>query len=83
MDLGTPQRIIHNDSGIQIIQETVTPAGDTIAKRVGFDFNPVQLDGDSPHLNLQTQKNGDIIRNGPYADPHVNVDPNTIKKEDY
>ena len=35
------------------------------------------------HLNLQTQKNGDIIRNWPYADPHDNVDPNTIKKGDY
>ena len=63
------------------VTDTIT--GDTIAKRVGFDFNPVKLDGDSPHLNLQTQKNRKIIRNGPYADPHVNVDPNTIKKGDY
>jgi Pretoxin HINT domain len=85
LDLGTPIRSVDGKTGVQFIQEAVDASGQTITKRVGFDLNPasphVQQYG--PHLNLQTQINGVIQRNGPLADPHLPVDPSTIRPGDY
>ena len=79
-----PAQIIDGPTGIQVIQN-YEENGKKMTKRVGFDVNPgschVQKLG--PHLNLQTQVNGKIIKKGKLADPHLPIDPSTIKKGDY
>ncbi|MEO3678411.1 chitobiase/beta-hexosaminidase C-terminal domain-containing protein [Rheinheimera sp. FR7-31] len=80
---GVPVRSIDGKTGVQFIQE-FTENGQEITKRVGFDLNPnsshVQQLG--PHLNLQTQINGKIQK-GVLADPHIPIDPKTIRPGDY
>lgn len=80
-----PVRSIDGPSGVQFIQEFTGPASDRIVKRVGFDLNP--LDGHvqtlGPHLNLQTQINGNVIKSGILADPHFLIDPTTIRSGDF
>ena len=79
-----PAQIIDGPTGIQVIQN-YEENGKKMTKKVGFDVNPgschVQKLG--PHLNLQTQVNGKIIKKGKLADPHLPIDPSTIKKGDY
>ena len=80
---GVPVRSIDGKTGVQFIQE-FTENGQKITKRVGFDLNPnsshvKQL---GPHLNLQTQINGKIQK-GTLADPHIPIDPKTIRPGDY
>ena len=79
-----PAQIIDGPTGIQVIQN-YEENGKKMTKRVGFDVNPgschVQKLG--PHLNLQTQVNGKIIKKGKLAVPHLPIDPSTIKKGDY
>jgi len=80
---GVPVRSIDGKTGVQFIQE-FTENGQKITKRVGFDLNPnsshvKQL---GPHLNLQTQINGKIQK-GALADPHIPIDPKTIRPGDY
>ena len=81
-DTRFPIRSIDQPQGVQFIQDL--PNG--ITKRVGFDLNPnsphVKNMG-GPHLNLQTQVNGKIIKNGPLSDPHIPIDPKTVIKNDY
>ncbi|WP_298940356.1 RHS repeat-associated core domain-containing protein [uncultured Psychromonas sp.] len=81
---GVPIRSIDGKTGVQFIQE-FTENGQKITKRVGFDLNPnsshvKQL---GPHLNLQTQINGKIKKKGALADPHISIDPKTIRPGDY
>lgn len=80
---GVPVRSIDEKTGVQFIQE-FTENGQKVTKRVGFDLNPnsshvKQL---GPHLNLQTQINGKIQK-GALADPHIPIDPKTIRSGDY
>ena len=79
-----PVRAIDGPYGVQFIQNFVEN-GKKITKRVGFDVNPntghVKQYG--PHLNLQTQVEGKIVKTGPLADPHTPIDPATIRKGDY
>ncbi|PHZ86391.1 hypothetical protein [Paremcibacter congregatus] len=85
LDEGVETVSIAGKTGLQFIQKTINQAGEAITKRVGFDLNPasahVQKLG--PHLNLQTQVNGKIINTGELADPHIPIDPATIRKGDY
>jgi hypothetical protein len=85
MDLGTPIRSVDGKTGVQFIQTGVDNLGQTITKRVGLDLNlaspHVQQIG--PHLNLQTQINGVIQRAGALADPHIPINPSTIRPGDF
>lgn len=81
---GVPIRSVDGKTGVQFIQE-FTENGQKITKRAGFDLNPnsshvKQL---GPHLNLQTQINGKIQKKGPLADPHIPIDPKSIRPGDY
>lgn len=81
---GVPIRSVDGKTGVQFIQE-FTENGQKITKHAGFDLNPnsshvKQL---GPHLNLQTQINGRIQKKGPLADPHIPIDPKTIRPGDY
>lgn len=78
-----PVRSVDGKTGVQFIQE-FTENGKKITKRAGLDLNPnsshvKQL---GPHLNLQTQINGKIQK-GALADPHIPIDPKTIRSGDY
>jgi hypothetical protein len=59
--------------------------GQKITKRVGIDVNPSSkhVIRQGPHLNLQTQINGRPVTKGPLADPHIPIDPKTIRPGDY
>ncbi len=76
--------IIEQNSGIQVIQTFVDSQGQSITRRVGFDVNlnssHVRAMG-GPHLNLQTQING-VIQRGNLADPHISINPNTVRPGD-
>ena len=84
LDLGTDIKSHTNKNGVQFIQQGADANGQ-VTKRVGFDVNPssnhVQKEG--PHLNLQTQRNGNIVKNGPEADPHIPIDPSTVRPGDF
>jgi RHS repeat-associated protein len=82
LDLGTPIRSVDNKTGVQFIQRS----GDgSITKRVGFDLDPnsQHVQDLGPHLNLQTQKAGKVVTKGPLKDPHMSIDPATIRLGDY
>jgi RHS repeat-associated protein len=84
LEPGVPMRVVDRPTGIQIIQEFTDSAGRRITRRVGFDVNPSsghvrQL---GPHLNLQTQIDG-VIQKGALADPHIPIDPSTVRPTDY
>jgi hypothetical protein len=85
MEPGVAVRSVESKTGIQLIQEFVDSQGQRITKRVGFDVNPnsphVRQLG--PHINLQTQINGKIQTSGPLSDPHIPIDPKTVRKGDY
>ena len=83
--VGEGARIVESGSGAyQFISEAVDAAGNTITKIARFDINPasahVQLYG--PHLNLETQINRIPVRTGSLADPHLPIDPTTIRPGD-
>lgn len=75
---------VSGSGGYQFINSTVDSAGNTVTKISRFDINPasphVQQYG--PHLNLETQINGVPVRSGPLADPHIPIDPGTIRPGD-
>lgn len=84
LEPGVPMRVMHGPTGIQIIQEFTDSAGRRITRRVGFDVNPSsshvrQL---GSHLNLQTQINS-VIQRGALTDPHIPIDPSTVRTTDY
>jgi len=70
--------------GTQVISSTVDANGNTITKIARIDINQksshVQKIG--PHLNLETQINGKSIKTGPLKDPHLPIDPKTIRPGD-
>jgi Pretoxin HINT domain len=81
-----PMRFVDGETGVQVIQTFTDAQGRTITRRVGFDLNPntphVQQLG--PHLNLQTQINGKVQnKNTSLADPHIPIDPSTIRQGDF
>jgi hypothetical protein len=83
--LGGQGRVVASGSGgYQFINTSLDTAGNTVASIARFDLNPasthVQKLG--PHLNLETQINGDPVRSGPLADPHIPIDPTTIRPGD-
>ena len=80
---GIPVRSIDGKTGVQFIQE-YTENGQQITKRVGFDLNPnsAHVKELGPHLNLQTQIDGKIQKDA-LADPHIPIDPKTIRPGDY
>ncbi|MEH1789026.1 MAG: polymorphic toxin-type HINT domain-containing protein [Nostoc sp.] len=84
LEPGVPMRVMDGPTGIQIIQEFTDSAGRRITRRVGFDVNPSsghvrQL---GSHLNLQTQING-VIQRGALTDPHIPIDPSTVRTTNY
>jgi hypothetical protein len=85
MEPGVPIRSVDGSTGVQFVQNYVDAAGNAITKRVGFDINPATSHVKSlgPHLNLQTQINGRIVRSGPFADPHIPIDPLSITPGDF
>ncbi|MEU4806308.1 RHS repeat-associated core domain-containing protein [Actinosynnema sp. NPDC023587] len=82
---GDNARVVPSGSGgYQFIGTSTDSAGNRIASVARFDINPasphVQQLG--PHLNLETQVNGNPVRSGPYNDPHIPIDPSTIRPGD-
>jgi RHS repeat-associated protein len=81
---GTGRIVVSGSGGYQFINQTVDAAGNRITRIARFDINPnsahVQQYG--PHLNLETQINGVSVRSGPMADPHLPIDPSTIRPGD-
>lgn len=77
--------VISGSGGVQFMREVYLPNGTRITSIARFDINPssmhVQTLGE--HLNLETQINGVTVKTGPLADPHIRIDPSTIKAGDY
>ncbi|EWM17835.1 polymorphic toxin-type HINT domain-containing protein [Kutzneria sp. 744] len=83
--VGGQGRMVKSGSGgWQFINSSVNEAGETVTKIARFDINPnsahVQKLG--PHLNLETQVNGRTVTSGPLKDPHLPIDPSTIRPGD-
>lgn len=83
--VGKKGRIVPSGSGgYQFIGIGVNPQGQNVTRIARFDINPnsphVQQYG--PHLNLETQINVKPVRKGSLADPHIPVDPSTIRPGD-
>ena len=78
-------RTVESSTGVQFIQEFIDADGNRITRRVGFDIDPNSghVIANGPHLNIQTQINGRIVRDGLLADPHTPIDPDTIIPGDY
>jgi RHS repeat-associated protein len=85
MQQGTPIRTLNTKSGVQFIQNFTDKLGRDITRRAGFDLNPnsPHVNQFGPHLNLQTQINGVIQKKGAFADPHIPINPKTIRPGDY
>ncbi len=81
---GVPERLTQSGSGIQVIQTTTNSSGQSVVRRVGFDVNPssAHVRRFGPHLNLQTQVDG-VIQGGALADPHIPIDPSTVRPGDF
>lgn len=81
---GEKIEIKKNKTGFQFIQN-YTENGKKITKRAGLDLNPnsSHVKKIGPHLNLQTQVNGNVVKGGKLADPHISIDKNTIRVGDY
>ncbi|HEV2638020.1 MAG TPA: DUF6531 domain-containing protein [Actinocrinis sp.] len=83
--VGDNARIVRSGSGgFQFLSTGTDPAGDTVTGIARFDINPASphVQGLGPHLNLETQVNGTTVRSGPLADPHISIDPATIRPGD-
>ncbi|MFI6132873.1 FG-GAP-like repeat-containing protein [Micromonospora sp. NPDC051141] len=82
---GQGKAVTSGSGGVQFINSSVDAAGRTVTKISRFDINPnsghVQALG--AHLNLETQINGKTVTSGPMADPHIPIDPATIRPGDY
>jgi hypothetical protein len=67
-------------TNFQFTSTTTDAAGNTVTKNARFDVNPadphVQKQG--PHLNLETQVNGQRVG----VDPHTPIDPSTVRPGD-
>jgi RHS repeat-associated protein len=75
---------VSGSGGYQFINTTIDLSGDQITKIARFDVNPfsphVQKWG--PHLNLETHINGVPVRSGPLVDPHIPINPSTVRSGD-
>jgi len=83
--VGDGARIVRSGSGnFQLISEYTNPAGQRITVIARFDINPASphVGGLGPHLNLETQINGNPVRTGPLADPHIPITPGSWKPGD-
>lgn len=84
---GAPTKTVTSGSGgVQFIREVVDPvSGKKITKIARFDINPASphVGKLGPHLNLETQINGETVTSGLQADPHIPIDPTTIRPGDY
>lgn len=67
-------------TNFQFTSTTTDAAGNTVTRNARFDVNPadphVQKQG--PHLNLETQVNGQRVG----VDPHTPIDPSTVRPGD-
>jgi len=81
---GIPVNFAQSGTGIQVIQQTTNSQGQSIVRRIGFDVNPnsAHVRRFGPHLNLQTQVDG-VIQRGALADPHIPIDPSTVRPGDF
>jgi hypothetical protein len=81
---GQGRIVVSGSGGYRYISTTIDAQGNTVTKITRFDVNPnsqhVQQYG--PHLNLETQINGVTVRSGPLTDPHIPIDPSTIRLGD-
>jgi RHS repeat-associated protein len=81
---GTGRVVESGSGGYQFISQSTDAAGRPVTSVARFDINPnnshVQQYG--PHLNLETQVGGRPVRSGPYADPHIPIDPTMIRPGD-
>jgi RHS repeat-associated protein len=81
---GNFRTVTSGSGGYMFINSSTDAAGNTVNRIARFDINPnsphVQALG--PHLNLETQINGRPVRSGPMADPHIPIDPATIRPGD-
>jgi hypothetical protein len=77
--------IMSGSRAVQYVSTSVDEAGRTVTKITRFDVNPnvPHVQDLGPHLNLETQINGRPVRTGPDADPHIPIDPATIKPGDH
>ena len=73
--------VITKSGNVQFTSTTTDAAGNIVTRNARFDVNPssghVQKQG--PHLNLETQVNG----KSDGTDPHIPIDPETIRQGDY
>ncbi|GJL64143.1 MAG: hypothetical protein NPIRA04_27970 [Nitrospirales bacterium] len=85
LDLGPPIRTFESRAGVQFIQEGIDAQGRLITKRAGFDLNRASghVKREGEHLNLQIQIYGIPQRKGLLADPHIPIDPKTIRPGDF
>lgn len=81
---GNFRTVTSGSGGFQFMSSETDAAGNTIMRIARIDINPstqhvIDL---GPHLNLETQINGRPVRSGPMADPHIPIDPATIRPGD-
>ena len=82
---GTGAIVVSGSGGYQYINRTVDEQGNPIRKITRFDINPASphVQEYGPHLNMEVQNaNGNTIRSGSMADPHLPIQPNTIQSGD-
>ncbi|WP_040405918.1 DUF6531 domain-containing protein [Amycolatopsis nigrescens] len=81
---GEGRVIVSGSDAYQFVRHSEDAAGRRISSIARFDINPTAGDviRNGPHLNLETQINGRPVRTGPYADPHIPIDPTTIRPGD-
>lgn len=81
---GKGEMIVSGSKGWRFVSHSVDKLGNSVARAFRFDFNPesghVQQIG--PHLNLETQINGKVVRAGALADPRIPIDSATIRPGD-
>lgn len=81
---GSGQMVQSGSGGHQFISHSTDAAGQRVTSIARFDINPssphVQQYG--PHLNLETQVGGRPVQSGAFRDPHIAIDPSTIRPGD-
>ncbi|MGH3468692.1 MAG: RHS repeat-associated core domain-containing protein, partial [Thermocrispum sp.] len=81
---GTGQMGVSGSQGYQFMSHNTDADARRVTSIARFDINPnsshVQQFG--PHLNLETHIDGTPVRSGPYNDPHIPIDPSTIRPGD-
>ncbi|WP_129588405.1 hypothetical protein [Solilutibacter silvestris] len=83
---GSDAKVVLTPHGnVQFSSSTVDAAGNTVTKNARFDVNPnsghVQQQG--PHLNLETQIKSPAGQITKLPDPHIPINPETIRPGDY